>query len=154
MLLELAFFNPVQLMIVLAILLILFGPQKMPEIGAQLGRALRELRRSTQELQDALHGHDEPTHTYDPPRYDDTTSHGTDYNGNAYNTGYSHTYTDNTSVSGGQPSEKWEPFQPEGSASAATGSVDSARGDFASAAMADAAPEVHAAAGSVPRTKA
>ncbi len=139
-------------MIVLAILLILFGPQKMPEIGAQLGRALRELRRSTQEIQDALHGHDEPTHTYDPPRYDDTTSHGTDYNGSAYN----NTYSDNSYSSGAisSQSEKWEPFQPEGGASTSTGSVEPARGDFASAALADAAPEVHAAPGSVPRTKA
>ncbi len=152
---ELAFFNPVQLMIVLAILLILFGPQKMPEIGAQLVRALRELRRSTQELQDALHGHDEPTHTYDPPRYDDTTSYGTDYDGSAYQSSHS-SYSENSYSSGaiGSKPEKWEPYQAEGGASTSTGSVEPARGDFASAALADAAPEIHGASGSVPRTKA
>jgi TatA/E family protein of Tat protein translocase len=152
-LLELAFFNPIQLMIVLAILLILFGPQKMPEIGAQLGRALRELKRSTQELTDALHGHDNDYHApYEPPRYDDTTNYGTDYSSNSYNS-YNN-YNDGYNSGTAQTSEKWEAFQPEGGASTSTGSVEPERGDFASPALADAAPEIHAASGSVPRTRA
>ena len=148
---EFAFFGPVQIVLVMAILLILFGPQKMPEIGAQLGRALRELRRSTQEITDAMRGGlDDDTYSrpYEPPRYDDTTNYGTDYNGNAYNTSYS----DNSYPSLAKP-EKWETYQPEGSASTSTGSVEQARGDFASPALADAAPEVHAASGRVPRSK-
>ena len=148
---EFAFFGPIQIIIVMAILLILFGPQKMPEIGAQLGRALRELRRSTQEITDAMRGAtDDDTHhrPYDPPRYDDTTSHGTDYNGNAYNTSYG----DNSYPSLAK-SEKWEAYQAEGSASTSTGSVEQTRGDFASPALADAAPEIHAASGRVPRSK-
>lgn len=152
---EFAFFNPVQLMIVLAILLILFGPQKMPEIGAQLGRALRELKRSTQELTDALHGNDDPHHApYEPPRYDDTSSYGTDYNNNSYN-GYN-SYNDGYNASGNstQTPTTWETYQPEGGASASTGSVEPERGDFASPALADAAPEIHAASGSVPRSRA
>lgn len=148
---ELAFFGPVQIVLVMAILLILFGPQKMPEIGAQLGRALRELRRSTQEITDAMRGAtDDDTYNrpYEPPRYDDTTNYGTDYNGSAYNTG-----SGDNSHSSGVKLEKWEPFQAEGSASTSTGSVEQTRGDFASPALADAAPEVHAASGRVPRSK-
>jgi len=38
--------TPVQIVIVLAIVLVLFGTARLPEIGRSLGRGLREFRRA------------------------------------------------------------------------------------------------------------
>jgi TatA/E family protein of Tat protein translocase len=35
--------------------LLLFGPKKLPEIGRQLGRAMAEFKRASQEFQNQLH---------------------------------------------------------------------------------------------------
>jgi len=37
-----------ELLIILAIILIIFGPKKLPEIGKALGSTIRELRKSSQ----------------------------------------------------------------------------------------------------------
>ena len=67
-----AFFDsPIALGALFVIVLLLFGPQKVPEIASQLGRALREFKRSTSELSDTFRmdsNRYEPT--YDPPKYD------------------------------------------------------------------------------------
>jgi TatA/E family protein of Tat protein translocase len=43
-------------MIFLAFLgLLLFGPKKLPEIGRQLGKAMAEFKRASQEFQNQLH---------------------------------------------------------------------------------------------------
>lgn len=42
--------GPAELLLILALALIVFGPQKLPEIGAQIGKAFREFRRTTSEL--------------------------------------------------------------------------------------------------------
>ncbi len=67
-----AFFDsPIALGMIFVAVLLLFGPQKVPEIANQLGRALREFKRSTSELTDTFRmdtNRYEPT--YDPPRYD------------------------------------------------------------------------------------
>lgn len=39
-------FQPMHLIVILVILLIVLGPSKLPQVGASLGKALRELRRS------------------------------------------------------------------------------------------------------------
>lgn len=38
--------SPIQILIVLTIALLVFGPKKLPEIGRQIGGALRELRKA------------------------------------------------------------------------------------------------------------
>jgi sec-independent protein translocase protein TatA len=40
-----------ELVLILAIALIIFGPRKLPEIGRSLGRGLREFRQATSEIQ-------------------------------------------------------------------------------------------------------
>ncbi|MCW3100305.1 MAG: Sec-independent protein secretion pathway component [Chthonomonadaceae bacterium] len=63
--------SPIALGMIFVAVLLLFGPQKVPEIANQLGRALREFKRSTSELTDTFRmdtNRYEPT--YDPPRYD------------------------------------------------------------------------------------
>lgn len=39
-----------ELILILAIALIIFGPGKLPEVGKSLGRTIREFRKSSQEV--------------------------------------------------------------------------------------------------------
>ena len=43
-----------ELLIILVIALIIFGPRKLPELGRSLGRSLSEFRRATNELKHTL----------------------------------------------------------------------------------------------------
>lgn len=61
----LMFESPVQWMIVLIIALIVFGPKRLPEIGRQIGSALRELRKATGDVMRSMNTDYEP----DPPSY-------------------------------------------------------------------------------------
>ncbi|MGQ9517401.1 MAG: twin-arginine translocase TatA/TatE family subunit [Anaerolineae bacterium] len=46
------FFNigPMELLLILVIVLMVFGPDKIPEVGASLGKAIRKFRQATKEL--------------------------------------------------------------------------------------------------------
>ncbi|GHF49783.1 sec-independent protein translocase protein TatA [Deinococcus metalli] len=52
-----------ELIMILIVALIVFGPRKLPELGKSLGAGLREFRRSTQGLKEELEGslRDAPT---------------------------------------------------------------------------------------------
>jgi len=43
-----------ELLIILGIVLIIFGPSKLPELGKSLGKGIRELRSSTKDLKDSI----------------------------------------------------------------------------------------------------
>jgi sec-independent protein translocase protein TatA len=43
-----------ELLIILVIALIIFGPRKLPELGKSLGRSLNEFKRASQDLQNTL----------------------------------------------------------------------------------------------------
>ena len=43
-----------ELVIVLVLVLILFGPRRLPEIGRVIGKAMRELKRTTQDFREAV----------------------------------------------------------------------------------------------------
>ncbi|MCE5200695.1 twin-arginine translocase TatA/TatE family subunit [bacterium] len=43
-----------EIIIILALALLLFGPKKLPEIGKSLGQGLRELRKASREIVDAV----------------------------------------------------------------------------------------------------
>jgi sec-independent protein translocase protein TatA len=43
-----------ELIIILVIALIIFGPRKLPELGKSLGRSLTEFRRASNELRSTL----------------------------------------------------------------------------------------------------
>jgi sec-independent protein translocase protein TatA len=45
--------GPGELIIILAIALIVFGPGKLPEIGSAVGKSLREFRRAASDVADA-----------------------------------------------------------------------------------------------------
>lgn len=46
--------GPAELLVVLLVALVVFGPRKLPELGKSLGNGLREFRKSTQGLRDDL----------------------------------------------------------------------------------------------------
>lgn len=59
--------SPPDIAIILVLALIIFGPKKLPEIGKQLGQAMRELRKVTDELTGAVHSvHSEVESVYKP----------------------------------------------------------------------------------------
>jgi TatA/E family protein of Tat protein translocase len=50
-------FGPIgmpELLIILTIALIIFGPRKLPELGRSLGRSLQEFKRASNELKNTL----------------------------------------------------------------------------------------------------
>jgi sec-independent protein translocase protein TatA len=61
-----------ELIIVLVVALIVFGPKRLPEVGNAVGKGLREFRKATSEIEDAVLHHDEPEAFEDD---DDTFPH-------------------------------------------------------------------------------
>ncbi len=51
------------LLIVLAIVLIVYGPGKLPEVGAAVGKAMREFRKASSDLQEEIQRSATPTPT-------------------------------------------------------------------------------------------
>ncbi len=43
-------FHPLWLVVVLVVVLIIFGPGRLPELGAAVGKAMREFRKATTEI--------------------------------------------------------------------------------------------------------
>lgn len=44
--------GPTELVIILVIALIIFGPRRLPEMGAAIGKSIREFKKSTKEIAD------------------------------------------------------------------------------------------------------
>jgi TatA/E family protein of Tat protein translocase len=57
--------GPTELLVVLIIALLVFGPKRLPEVGRTIGKSLREFRRATDEIKDEfrfdLDSADEPS---------------------------------------------------------------------------------------------
>lgn len=47
-----------ELIVILIIILVIFGPKRLPEIGKSLGRGLKEFKKSSTELQEQIMGDD------------------------------------------------------------------------------------------------
>ena len=59
--------SPADIGIILVLALIIFGPKKLPEVGKQIGQAMRELRKVTDELTGAVQSvHNEVESVYKP----------------------------------------------------------------------------------------
>src|SRR4051794_18810569 len=62
--------GPAEILVILVVALLVFGPKRLPEVGRQVGRGLRELRKIQEtvrdEINDVLH-HDDPDK--EQPRY-------------------------------------------------------------------------------------
>ena len=48
--------GPTELLVILVLALMVFGPKRLPEMSRQIGRGLREFRRATQDVQGELRG--------------------------------------------------------------------------------------------------
>ena len=46
--------NPVHLMIILAVVVVLFGPKRLPEMGQKIGQALRDFRSATSDIRSQI----------------------------------------------------------------------------------------------------
>ena len=46
--------GPVELVIILVIALLILGPGKLPDVGAALGKSIREFRKASSDVQDAV----------------------------------------------------------------------------------------------------
>ncbi len=57
--------GPWELLVLLVIVLIIFGPGKLPDVGNAIGKGIREFRRASSDIEDAVRG--EPPRT-EPPR--------------------------------------------------------------------------------------
>jgi sec-independent protein translocase protein TatA len=70
-----------ELIIILVIALIIFGPRKLPELGKSLGRSLNEFKRASTDLQNTLEQEirlEEQKETQEKTRQTDTTFQSTD----------------------------------------------------------------------------
>ena len=68
--------NHVLLFIVfLVIVLVVFGPGKLPDVGAGMGRAMHEFRKASTEVKEAVLAGERPTATAMPP---DASTHAGD----------------------------------------------------------------------------
>lgn len=47
-------FHPIYLVILVIIVLIIFGPGRLPELGGAIGKGLREFRKATSDLTDQI----------------------------------------------------------------------------------------------------
>jgi sec-independent protein translocase protein TatA len=45
-----------ELVLILVVLLVIFGPGKLPQVGEAIGKGIRELRRASSDLEDAVRG--------------------------------------------------------------------------------------------------
>jgi sec-independent protein translocase protein TatA len=65
-----------EILIILLVVLLLFGAKRLPEVGASIGKGIREFKRSLSDTQDAIMGNEEPRTTL-PPRQPEDTVQGT-----------------------------------------------------------------------------
>jgi sec-independent protein translocase protein TatA len=48
--------GPLEILVILIVALVVFGPTKLPQLGRQVGRGYREFRKFQQGLRDDIHG--------------------------------------------------------------------------------------------------
>ncbi len=58
--------GPLEILVILVVALVVFGPKKLPDIGRQVGRGVREFRKFQQGFRDDIEGafgeHDDEEH--------------------------------------------------------------------------------------------
>jgi sec-independent protein translocase protein TatA len=48
-----------EIMLIMVVVLLLFGAKRLPEVGASIGKGIREFKRSLSDTQDAIMGSDD-----------------------------------------------------------------------------------------------
>jgi sec-independent protein translocase protein TatA len=51
-----------EIMLIMVVVLLLFGAKRLPEVGASIGKGIREFKRSLSDTQDAIMGQDDAQH--------------------------------------------------------------------------------------------
>ena len=59
-----------EIMIILLVVLLLFGAKRLPEVGASIGKGIREFKRSITDTQDAIMSNDEQRSNLPPHQAD------------------------------------------------------------------------------------
>jgi len=62
--------GPWELILLLVIVLIIFGPGKLPDIGNAVGKGIREFRKASTELEESVRGESKRTTPEDRPTGD------------------------------------------------------------------------------------
>jgi sec-independent protein translocase protein TatA len=70
-----------EIMLILLVVLLLFGAKRLPEVGASIGKGIREFKRSLTDTQEAIMGSDDqrnlpPRQQQDAPPPQSTASSG------------------------------------------------------------------------------
>lgn len=63
-----------EIMLIMVVVLLLFGAKRLPEVGASIGKGIREFKRSLSDTQDAIMG-DEAQRNLPPRQTDPSASH-------------------------------------------------------------------------------
>jgi len=58
--------SPVEMVFVLAVLLLLFGAKRLPDLGSGLGRGIREFKRSIKDVNEEIQRPDDTNRIQDP----------------------------------------------------------------------------------------
>jgi sec-independent protein translocase protein TatA len=58
-----------EILLIVVVVLLLFGAKRLPEVGASIGKGIREFKRSISDTQDAIMGDEQRTNL--PPRTPD-----------------------------------------------------------------------------------
>ena len=59
--------GPMELILLLVIVLIIFGPGKLPDIGNAVGKGIREFRKASNELEESVRGEPKKASTEERP---------------------------------------------------------------------------------------
>jgi sec-independent protein translocase protein TatA len=59
--------GPWELILLLVIVLVIFGPGKLPDIGNAIGKGIREFRRASSDLEDSVRGESKRSDNDDRP---------------------------------------------------------------------------------------
>jgi len=62
--------GPWELILLLVIVLIIFGPGKLPDIGSAVGKGIREFRKASSEIEESVRGESKRSSTDDRPATD------------------------------------------------------------------------------------
>ncbi|MEP6688346.1 MAG: twin-arginine translocase TatA/TatE family subunit [Gemmatimonadales bacterium] len=61
-----------EIMLIMVVVLLLFGAKRLPEVGASIGKGIREFKRSLTDTQEAIMGSDEAQRNIPPRQVDNT----------------------------------------------------------------------------------
>ena len=68
--------GPIELLVIMGIALVVFGPKKLPEIGRSIGNAMREFNKARNDFMETIHSEiDRPEHSPSMSAPSDTASY-------------------------------------------------------------------------------